>query len=146
MAFVTAYNFAKHLKALRWRTPFQAVCDAWKVDPSPFKIDPRHLIPGPHNYGVLPKACRPYRAKTKGKVERPFRYMREDFFLARTFRSLDDLNAQFTQWLDQVANVRLHATTQRVVIEHFRSEEHTSELQSRQYLVCRLLLEKKTHA
>src|SRR5258707_4128789 len=28
--------------------------------------------------------------------------------------------------------------------EDFRSEEHTSELQSRQYLVCRLLLEKKT--
>src|SRR3712207_6896635 len=28
--------------------------------------------------------------------------------------------------------------------EAFRSEEHTSELQSRQYLVCRLLLEKKT--
>src|SRR3712207_7336589 len=27
-----------------------------------------------------------------------------------------------------------------------RSEEHTSELQSRQYLVCRLLLEKKNHA
>src|SRR3712207_7964985 len=27
--------------------------------------------------------------------------------------------------------------------EHLRSEEHTSELQSRQYLVCRLLLEKK---
>src|SRR3712207_7477819 len=27
--------------------------------------------------------------------------------------------------------------------EHTRSEEHTSELQSRQYLVCRLLLEKK---
>src|SRR3712207_8916621 len=26
---------------------------------------------------------------------------------------------------------------------YFRSEEHTSELQSRQYLVCRLLLEKK---
>src|SRR5258707_7821601 len=28
-------------------------------------------------------------------------------------------------------------------VEHLRSEEHTSELQSRQYLVCRLLLEKK---
>src|SRR3712207_8167299 len=28
---------------------------------------------------------------------------------------------------------------------HERSEEHTSELQSRQYLVCRLLLEKKQH-
>src|SRR3712207_8076881 len=30
-------------------------------------------------------------------------------------------------------------------VRFFRSEEHTSELQSRQYLVCRLLLEKKTH-
>jgi transposase InsO family protein len=49
LAFVTAYNFAKHLKALRWRTPFQAVCDAWNVDPSAFKINPRHLIPGPHS-------------------------------------------------------------------------------------------------
>src|SRR3712207_7281845 len=28
-------------------------------------------------------------------------------------------------------------------VRHYRSEEHTSELQSRQYLVCRLLLEKK---
>src|SRR3712207_8244256 len=28
-------------------------------------------------------------------------------------------------------------------VQDFRSEEHTSELQSRQYLVCRLLLEKK---
>ena len=49
LAFVTAYNFAKHLKALRWRTPVQAVCDAWKADPSAFKINPHHLIPGPHN-------------------------------------------------------------------------------------------------
>jgi hypothetical protein len=74
------------------------------------------------HYGFLPKACKPYRAKTKGKVERPFRYVREDFFLARTFRNLDDLNVQFVQWLDQVANVRLHATTQRVVVEHFAEE------------------------
>src|SRR3712207_8467979 len=33
----------------------------------------------------------------------------------------------------------------RVKQTSFRSEEHTSELQSRQYLVCRLLLEKKKH-
>src|SRR3712207_7718385 len=35
------------------------------------------------------------------------------------------------------------ANKSRVMDE--RSEEHTSELQSRQYLVCRLLLEKKNH-
>jgi hypothetical protein len=46
------------------------------------------------HHGFLPKACRPYRAKTKGKVERPFRYVREDFFLAGAFRSLDDLNGR----------------------------------------------------
>jgi transposase InsO family protein len=49
LAFVTAYNFAKHLKALRWRTPFQAICDAWTRDPAPFKINPHHLIPGPYS-------------------------------------------------------------------------------------------------
>ena len=44
---VTAYNFAEHLKALRWRTPFQAICNAWAKDPTIFKIDPHHLIPSP---------------------------------------------------------------------------------------------------
>lgn len=48
LAFVQAYNFAKHLKAIRWRTPFQAVCDAWTKHPSVFKINPHHLIPGPN--------------------------------------------------------------------------------------------------
>ncbi len=74
------------------------------------------------HYGFVPRACRPYRAKTKGKVERPFRYVREDFFLARSFCNLEDLNAQFSQWLDQVANRRLHGTTGRIVIEHFADE------------------------
>ena len=67
------------------------------------------------HYGYLPKACQAYRAKTKGKVERPFRYIDEDFFLGRSFRNRDDLNGQFRQWLDQVANVWVHATRHRVV-------------------------------
>jgi transposase len=83
----------------------------------------RALIDFARHYGYQPKACRPYRAKTKGKVERPFRYIREDFFLARTFRNLDDLNAQLRHWLDTVANPRLHATTQRVVSEAFAEEK-----------------------
>ena len=48
LAFVAAYNFAKHLKALRWRTPFQTICEAWKTDPTSFRINPHHLIPGPN--------------------------------------------------------------------------------------------------
>src|SRR3712207_8633982 len=51
---------------------------------------------------------------------------------------------------EQRAEVRLRAA-EKILARHpgdgvARSEEHTSELQSRQYLVCRLLLEKKTHS
>jgi transposase len=83
----------------------------------------RRCAPSTAHYGYQPKACRPYRAQTKGKVERPYRYVREDFFLAGSFRNLDDLNVQFRTWLDQVANPRMHATTRRVVVEHFAEEQ-----------------------
>lgn len=38
------------------------------------------------------------------KVERPFRYVRQDFFLGRSFRDMDDLNAQFEDWRVTIAN------------------------------------------
>jgi hypothetical protein len=76
-----------------------------------------------NHYGALPRACRPYRATTKGKVERPYRYVRQDVFLARTFRNMDDLNQQFDQWRIEIANPRVHATTNRVVDAHFAEEK-----------------------
>jgi hypothetical protein len=57
--------------------------------------------------GFQPTACRPYWAKTKGKAERPYRHIREDFFFARSFRNLDDLNPQLRHWLNTVANPRV---------------------------------------
>ena len=77
------------------------------------------------HYGFAPRACKAYRAKTKGKVERPFRYIRQDFFLGRAFRDLGDMNAQLRTWLDTVANVRRHGSTQRVVAEHFTCEQRS---------------------
>jgi len=74
------------------------------------------------HYGFVPKACKPYRAKTKGKVERPYRYVRQDFFLGRTFRDLNDMNRQLADWLNTVANVRVHGTTNRVVSEALAEE------------------------
>ena len=50
-----------------------------------FLTVPRSLIAFAKHFGFLPRACRPYRAKTKGKVERPFSYIRQDFFLGRSF-------------------------------------------------------------
>ena len=44
LAFVQAYDFAKHLKALRWRTPCEAICDAWRREPERFRINPHPLF------------------------------------------------------------------------------------------------------
>ncbi len=54
LAFVSACNFANHLKALRWKTPFEAVCHAWTTTPNIFKPNPRHLTPGPNTYHHSP--------------------------------------------------------------------------------------------
>jgi transposase len=91
-------------------------------DPDGLVIYNRALLDLARHYGFQPRACRPYRPKTKGKVERPFRYIREDFFLGASF-NLDDLNIQLRHWLDAVANPRLHATTQCVVNEAFAEEK-----------------------
>ena len=71
------------------------------------------------HFGFQPKARRTYRPQTKFKVERPFRYIREDFFLAGSFRNLEDLNSQLRQWLWTVATPRVHATTLTIVNEAF---------------------------
>ncbi len=76
----------------------------------------------PRHHGAVPRACRPYRPETKGKVARPFSHIRQDFHLGRSFRDLDDLNAQFADWLDTGANLRVHGTTGRAVDEAFADE------------------------
>jgi transposase len=76
-----------------------------------------------HHWQFRPRACRPYRAQTKGKVERPIRYVRESFFYGRHFVSDEDLEAQAGIWLSQVANVRLHRTTGEPPIDRFERDE-----------------------
>jgi transposase len=61
--------------------------------------------------GFSPKVCRPYRAKTKGKVERTIGYVRDRFFVGRTFIDLDDVQTQLSAWVETVANTRDHKTT-----------------------------------
>jgi transposase len=63
------------------------------------------------HHGFRPRACRPYRARTKGKVERSIGYLKDRFFCGRTFRDLADLNVQLEHWTQTVANERIHATT-----------------------------------
>jgi transposase len=76
-----------------------------------------------HHWGFTPRACRPYRAQTKGKVERPVRYLRGNFVYGRTFLHDADLDQQRQAWLDRVANVRLHGTTRERPRDRFDREE-----------------------
>jgi transposase len=76
-----------------------------------------------HHWQFRPRACRAYRAKTKGKVERPIRYLRENFFYGRSFLNDADLDAQAQQWLAEVANVRVHATTGERPMDRFQQDE-----------------------
>src|SRR3712207_7716826 len=78
---------------------------------------------------------------------------RDDFFLPLLVRSYAYLSGAFAEHRDAegvdtnqsrvLAFLATRAGASAEVIARMRSEEHTSELQSRQYLVCRLLLEKK---
>jgi transposase len=75
------------------------------------------------HYGFVPKACRPYRARTKGKDERMVGYIKQHFFVRyRSFESWAHLNQLAEQWLAQEADLRLHGTVHEVVAERFKRE------------------------
>ena len=86
------------------------------------------------HWGFRIRACRPYRAQTKGKVERPIHYIRDNFFYGREFVSDDDLNARALVWLDGVANTRVHGTLKERVADPFdRERPHLSPMASWPY-------------
>jgi transposase len=75
------------------------------------------------HWGFRIRACRPYRAQTKGKVERPVSYVRGNFVYGREFLGDADLAAQTAGWLDDIANVRCHGTTGEAPRLRFERDE-----------------------
>ena len=71
------------------------------------QFHPRLLELAGH-YHFAPRPCTPARGNEKGKVERQIQYLRHAFFAARPFRDLDDRNAQFRRWRDEIAHQRRH--------------------------------------
>ncbi len=75
------------------------------------------------HYGFKPKACRPYRARTKGKDERMVGYIKGHFFQRyRSFESLAHVNQLAERWLAEEADRRRHGTLGEVVAERFAKE------------------------
>jgi len=77
------------------------------------------LLSMARDYGFKLRACRPYRAKTKGKVERFNGYLKNSFItpLAATLKQsglvldVEAANGQIGRWLVEVADQRIHGTT-----------------------------------
>jgi transposase len=76
------------------------------------------------HWGFRIRACRPYRAQTKGKVERPVGYLRTSFLYGREFLGDADLADQCARWLTEVANARVHGTVgERPDVRFARDEQ-----------------------
>ena len=74
------------------------------------------------HYGIAAHTHAPYRPRTKGKVERLVRFLKDNFLNGRSFVDLDDLNAQGRAWLRTVNN-RPHGTTGQVPLALWREHE-----------------------
>lgn len=74
-------------------------------------------------WGFVPRACRPFRARTKGKDESGVRYVKRNALAGRSFASWEQLHAHLQWWMRQVADVRVHGTTGERPIDRFVQTE-----------------------
>lgn len=74
-------------------------------------------------WGFKPRACRPYRARTKGKDERGVAYVKSNAIAGREFSSWAELEAHLVRWTREVADQRVHGTTAEVPLQRFQRAE-----------------------
>jgi transposase len=73
-------------------------------------------------HGTKPRACRPFRARTKGKVESGVKYLKRNALAGKSFESFAALEAYLDTWVRNVADVRVHGTTHERPIDRFAAE------------------------
>jgi transposase len=88
---------------------------------------PRILELAAH-YHFAPRPCRPARGNEKGRVERAIRYVRESFFAARPFTTLEDFNRQAARWRDQIAHRRPWPGDSSRTVQHVFDQERANLL------------------
>ena len=74
------------------------------------------------DWGVTPRACGPYRARTKGKVESGVKYVKRNGLAGRRFASFAALEVHLSAWCARV-DKRIHKTTHDRPLEHFARAE-----------------------
>jgi len=89
-------------REVRFNDRFHAFCRYWKV---------------------IPRACAPYRAQTKGKDERGVGYVKRNAIAGHCFASTEHLQAHLARWMREVADVRIHGTTAEPPALRFERDE-----------------------
>jgi transposase len=74
------------------------------------------------HWGMKPRACRPYRARTKGKVESGVKYVKGNALGRLEFESWEALEGHLLCWMRDVADPREHGTTHERPIDRFEVE------------------------
>jgi transposase len=74
-------------------------------------------------WGFRPRACAPYRARTKGKDERGVSYVKHNAIAGRRFDNWAALEGHLDGWMREIADRRLHGTTGEAPIARFTREE-----------------------
>jgi len=88
----------------------------------PAQFNPRYLDFAAH-YGFVPVACQVKRANEKGRVESAVGYVKKNFLNGLELPSFSAINPAARQWLETVANVRIHGETRSKPLERFAQEK-----------------------
>lgn len=75
-----------------------------------------------YHYGFRIRLCKPYRAKTKGKVESDVDYVRGRLLRAHSFRDYEEVNRAWLEWNEEVARGRVHGTHGEIVRERAKRD------------------------
>lgn len=78
------------------------------------------------HYGILPVACNVRAPYEKGRIENAIGYLKGNFMRGNTFCSLEEAQCSLRNWLDTVANVRIHSTTRRRPVDLFQETEQAA--------------------
>jgi transposase len=112
------------------------------ANPAHFRWNPQFLELCGH-YRMRPTACQPYRPRTKGKVERPFFYLEQQFIKGTHFASLSHFLEELAAFEREDLDLRVHSTTQERPIDRFARELPHLTLLPEQRFVGTLALSRK---
>ncbi len=75
------------------------------------------------HWNFTPRACAPYRARTKGKTENGVGYVKKNAIAGRSFASFEELEAHLVEWTRDIADTRVHGTTGEAPMTRFERDE-----------------------